>query len=194
MYVLVKDLPARIQRAIASIPYHQKEIDCEVRDSVSLQVSGSQGQRGFAITIDLATGSTERFDGSWGGSNMFSPTNRVDNDDRSRVLGDNVVVLKGSTGNRTYVTLYLGSDKLIPKTEVVQLPVKSRQILYCFRALKSGVYRNEALAKIKATEEEINNLIASKHLKRDGRGTMITMEGKNAIDGVHSMPSEEKSS
>lgn len=190
--VLVKDLPQSLQRALESISYHKKDIDFEVKDQVSLQVVGGAGQRGFAIIVNLATGEREQLNGSWGGSNPFTPTNRIDNDSRTQTLGQNVVVIKGSAGAYIYAHMYIGTANIIPILPTAEeLPLKSRQILYCYRALKSGPYRKDELNRIKATETEIDALVESKYLKKDGRGIQITVEGKNALGDSLSMPREE---
>jgi hypothetical protein len=96
MYVAVKELPNSLIRALASIGYGKKDIDVNIQDTVSLQVSGGDGRRGFALIVNLATGETHMLQGSWGGSNMFNPDNRVDLDQRDHKLGENVAVSLGS--------------------------------------------------------------------------------------------------
>ena len=52
-------------------------------------------------------------------------------------------------------------------------------VLYAYKCLKSGVYRNEAIS---GKEKVVEHLISKKYLKRDGRGVQITIEGKNAYE------------
>jgi hypothetical protein len=187
---LVKDLPDSLIRALESVSYKRKDIHVTVKDTESISVSGGSGYRGFCVIVDLSTGQRETLIGSWGGANMFSPENRVDMDTQSRVLGNNVVVIKGSTGGDrpVYATITIGHKNVVPMLPIVELALKDRQILYCF-SLKAG-YRKQELESIHAEESEIESLITRGYLKKDGRGIIVTIAGKNvnAGKGGYGMP------
>lgn len=193
-YASVKTLPRSIQRALENAGYRRKDIDWEVREKVSLLGAGGAGRQEFAIIINLSTGEYERLNGSWGGANPFNPTNRVDNDDRQHALGENCAVIKGSTGGQhgVFAHLYLSSANVIPQLEAGEkAPLRSRQILYCYKGLKAGPYRQEALSRLSVQESEIADLVSKGYLKKDGRGIQITTEGKNAVgSSLGGMPSE----
>ena len=62
-----------------------------------------------------------------------------------------------------------------------ELPPRDRRILYAFRSLKSGPYRQEALQGLRASSEDFDRLVASGHLSRNRAGAMaITSEGRAA--------------
>ncbi len=190
VHVPLSDLPNSIRRVLASIGYRSRDIDVYVQDHVSLYVSGGAGQRGFATVVNLVTGESQTMQGSWGGANMFSAP-RVDTDDREVALGPNVAVVKGSTGHRTFASVYIGTMNVVKAlAPAPTLPLKARQILYCYKSIKSGQYRTDELRSIRATEAEIAQLIEAGYLKRDGRGTQITTAGKNAIGSPNMMPRE----
>lgn len=191
-YVPVKELPSSIRRALESVGYRRKDISWEVRESISLLGAGGAGRQEFAIILNLTTGEAVRMNGSWGGSNAFSPGNRVDNDDRSHKLGENCAVIKGSTGNGTFAYLYLSSANVIAALEApAEVTLRARQILYCYKSLKSGPYRQDELSRMKASESEIADLVTAGYLKKDGRGIQITTSGKNAVGStLGGMPSE----
>jgi hypothetical protein len=186
IYSLVKDLPKCIQNALNSVKYHLKDIEINVTDTVCLLDGGCEGRKAFAIIINLATEEYHTEYGSWGGSNMFS-NNRVDNDNRNHLLGEGVVVIKGSIGMKTYARIYIGNKNIIPMLPNEQLDLLSRKILYIYRALKSA-FRAEEIRRIGATDNEINKLIESGYLKKDGRGIQITTKGKSEIANVLNMP------
>ncbi len=191
----VKSLPMSLQDALATHGYHRKDITVKVREKESLSQAGSSGSQAITVLVDLSTGETKTLVGSWGGSNMFNPSNRVDMDTESRVLGMNLAVIKLSKGDHpTYGTITIG-----PSNVLAALPAKpslsliQRQVLYCFNSLKSGPYRQQELSRLgSAVMLTITELIALGLLKKDGRGIAITTDGKNAVAGLHSMPREEK--
>ena len=189
-HIQVKELPKSIQSLLHSLEYFRKDIEVKIQDTVSLHCSGSEGRKGFSAVLNLSTGEKEVLWGSWGGANMFVD-NRVDSDTRSIPIGENVAVIKGSQGHHgTWATIYIGKNNVLPcLPSGEQLPLKQRQILYCFNAIKAGTYRKEELARVKATYAEIDALVESGHLKKDGRGIQITTLGKNANEG-HGMPRE----
>ncbi len=56
---------------------------------------------------------------------------------------------------------------------------KFRHILYCYKGLKSGPYRKQALDRCGATAEDLERLMTSGFLLRKGNGIQITVAGKN---------------
>lgn len=66
-----------------------------------------------------------------------------------------------------------------------QLSEQQRHILYCFKGLKSGPYRKQALERCGATAEELERLMTSGMLLRKGNGIQITVAGKNQAKESH---------
>lgn len=190
---LTKDLPKSIIRALESVSYNRKDIHVRIRDEESLGCGGGNGYRAFAIVVNLSDGQYETLWGSWGGANIFNPTNRVDMDAQSRKLGENVAVIKGHIGGDkpTYATVTIGNKNIVPCLPAApELSLRDKQILYCFCYLKSGPYRKSELASIRANEGEIDSLVSRGFLKKDGRGIQSTVSGKNAMVNIFSMPRE----
>lgn len=183
MYVNVKDLPYCLQEALARVGYTKKDVALEGREKVCLLDSGSDGRRAFAVLIDLETGERRTTYGSWGGANMFNPTNVVDLDDRAHTLPVGGAVVLGSEGyGGVMARIFLHPEnltKLLPMK--VDVSDKDRAILEAIGSLKSGPYRREALQRIRATDEDINSLVARGFLNKNKAGAVsITTEGKNA--------------
>ncbi len=183
MYVKVYELPESLINALKIVGYARQDIEIKVSETESLSNQGSDGYRAFAVVVDMSSGQSETLTGSWGGSNMFNPANRIDLDNKDRVLGSNVAVIKGTEGGTSgsvHASITIGPNnvvKALVTTEDVSL--KEKNILYCYGALKPA-YRKEELKRLGAVDSELDSLIERGYLKRDGRGITITTKGKNA--------------
>ena len=186
MHVETKTLPDILQRALASVGYARRDIAVEAREAVSLADGGSAGRRAFALIVDLVAGQIVTLRGSWGGPNMFNPSNTVDTDDKIRALQPGLAVIKGSEGESTYASIYVHPENLrplLPSGPTVD--DRDGRILAAYRGLKSGPYRQEALRALQCTEADITRLCAAGLLKRSSNGaTQITTAGKNACSHV----------
>jgi hypothetical protein len=182
MYVQVAELPESLQGALKSVGYGRKDINIEAREQVYMADGGGEGFRAFVVLVDLATGRAERHDGSWGGANMFNPRNAVDLDDTPRTIIPGMAVVKGHIGGDRPVgaTVYINPEnvaKLLPaKPDVSD---REKQLLGVM-GYKSG-YRKEELARMRATDAEIDALVSRGFLSRNKAGAIsLTTEGKNA--------------
>lgn len=185
MYIRTKELPSGIQNVLeSSVGYHRDDIEVKVTETVSPCDAGMDGMRGFFVMLNIATGKLERLNGSWGGSNMFNPSNRVDLDTNAYPIPDNVIVIKGSTGGRgTFATIYCSPSSVVRDS----LPAPSivseleKRALYCFAALKGGKYRRDELARYSVTESVLTGLEEKGLIKANKAGARrITTEGRNA--------------
>ena len=73
LYVQTRELPPSLQSALQSVGYGRRDIAVYAAETTSVACAGGQGQRGFVLLVNLATGSRESHQGSWGGPNMFNP-------------------------------------------------------------------------------------------------------------------------
>jgi hypothetical protein len=143
------------------------------------------GYRGFAVAINMGTGETRGLYGSWGGGNPFE-RKQVDNDDRAHPIPVNGAAFVGQEGGGRPVSgkLYVRPDQvvaLLPAADPVS--DRERSLLAIFGGIKGG-YRREYLAAAKATEAELDALVARGFLARNKAGaTSITTAGKNARGG-----------
>jgi hypothetical protein len=186
MYVEVKTLAPVIQSALKAVKYGAKDIKVEVADTVSPVVAGGTGQRGFVTIINLATGESKSMRGSWGGANMFNPTNTVDLDTSTYHIPTDGVVIKGVTGYpRTFATLYTTAmGPFLPSGDPEEvLTNEEQQALYCHAAIKGGQYRRDELRYRKVSQVTVDSLVDRGYLKRNKAGSVsITTKGKNARD------------
>ena len=182
MYIPVKDLPPALQSALAAVDYAKKDVEVNAADKVSIQVGGGQGSKGFAIVVNLMTGQHKVMEGSWGGANMFNPRNQVDLDRNEHTIPEGGAVVKGTMGyGGTWAVIYVHPASLAPllPTQKSELTEKQRKILAVFKQLISSA-RKEYLHRLKATQQDIEELIAGGYLKRNAAGSIsITTLGKN---------------
>jgi hypothetical protein len=178
----VKDLPDILQRILKSLKYHKRDIVIRFKDKESVFGAGGDGRREFSVLVNLSTDQYETKYGSWGGANIFNRTNQVDLDQNEYALMPNLCVIKGSEGGYgTMASITFHPDNAIkmlpPKPE---LTGKQQTILYAYDSIKPGQYRKDELARCKATDQDIEEMIKLGLLKKDGRGIQITTMGKNA--------------
>ena len=183
-YAIVRELPEVLQRALSSVGYGRKDVEIRASEKESLFCAGGDGNRGFAILVNLSTGACETHMGSWGGSTPWNPNNAVDLDDREYTLPVGGAVIKGSEGGGrpVYATITLHPDnmaKFLPAGPT--LTDAEKQILWAFKTLKSGPYRQSALAG--SRKEDLDVLVSRGMLKRSSNGaTAITTAGRNALE------------
>jgi len=197
MHISTKDLPTSVRSALNSVGYHRNDIRLEQSEKISACCGGGQdGQRDFVVIVNLSTGEFKTSLGSWGGSNMFNPTNQVDNDTREFDLADGFVVIKGSSGGHgCFATLFAS-----PSTVSPILPAKSfdltpdqKEVLRIYRTIRSGCRDEYLTGRYKGgygsycgdlTDDRVKsalaNLSAMGLVKINKSGACsVTTEGKN---------------
>ena len=186
MHIETRELPFTLRTALERTGYRCRDIKVAAAESAVLNEMGSAGQRAFVCLVNLATGQTKVTRGSWGGPNMFSPRNAVDNDGRTYPIPTNGAVIQGSQGGKVYARIVVHPTafaKLLPDGED-KVSEKDASILNIFTGMKGGPYRREELRRMKATDEEINSLVERGYLKRNKAGAIqATTKGKNAASG-----------
>lgn len=183
-YIRVKDLPETLQSLLKACDYHRSDICVNVKETESLLCPGGSGYKGFTIIVNLSTGESRWLNGSWGGANMFNPTNAVDLDQTMYTLPNDCAIIKGTIGGTTGSTFASitippsNASKYLPESNT--LSDKDKSILGVYRSYKPS-YRKDELYRIGCTQEDLDILISQGYLKRDGRGIQITTKGKNSI-------------
>lgn len=184
MYVSFKELPGCVQKALsAHFGIKGKDISVNSADSWSPRVGGGAGQQGVCCVVNLETGETKAEYGSWGGANMFNPTNLVDLSDQTASTAPNIVVINGHRGYRPWasITVHPSTVPLLLPSPNGEVTDKEKRILTAYRSLKSGPYRKEELQRIGATQADIESLAQRGYLKIARNGaTSVTTKGKNA--------------
>lgn len=114
---------------------------------------------------------------------MFNPQNPIDLDDSEHAMTPGGAVISGTIGQTTYARVILHPQnvaKLLPPawSDVTD---KERKILAAVGGLKSGPYRKEALARLQATDADMDTLVQKGLLSKNKAGAIsITTAGKNA--------------
>lgn len=183
MYIAIKNLPESVRRALNTLGYHRPDIDVSASESVSLNGASGDGHRCFACIMNLATGEYRITHGSWGGPNMFSPTNPVDTDEQQYAIPPDGAIIKGSSGAKTFARIYVRPETLAPMLPAAQsVTAEEVAALYCHKALKGGEGRRAELARYGVSAACLDGLVSRGFLKRNAAGAcQITTEGRNAL-------------
>lgn len=192
-YIAVKELPTTLIGALGSVGYGRSDIEIITQSSVSSDNSAyGDGYRGYVLWVNILTGEQKRFDGSYGGSNMFSQT-VADDSDQEIPLPINAAIIKGQIGGNHPVSaiIFVGPEtlaKLIPEKDG-DLTDRQKTILHCVNTVRGGKYRLDEFRRGRVTPEEITALVEKGYLKQNKAGAIsITTEGKNEVmDMGHSM-------
>jgi hypothetical protein len=177
MFVETKTLPEQIKNVLKQVDFYRELVEVVSSENVSI-IGGCafEGNRSFVAFVDLRDGRSRIFHGSWNGPNPFE--SKIADQPGTISLIENSCIVTGENGGRgSFATVHLHPNniaKFLPQPEDVT--DREKAILACFR-LKSGPYRNNALAGYKS--EEIDALVQRGFLAKDGRGVRITAKGKN---------------
>jgi hypothetical protein len=181
--VRTKELPDTLREALRQIGYSGQDVPVEVTTEVSPYSPAGEGSRGFSAVVELSTGRSKVHHGNWGGGSPATQA-QVDVDDRESPLLPGFAIIKGSTGNRTFATIYLNPEnvaKYLPAP--VSLTDRELGILAQFRALSSAGRKDEwqRFPASKPSDEEIDSLVAKGLLSKNKAGAVsLTTDGKNA--------------
>ncbi len=182
-HIEVKQLPTTVQTALKTAGYNRRDIAVEPSETFQLAPGWADGYRGIAVAINMESGETKSFWGSWGGANPFSQT-QVDSDDRQHAIPVNGVAFVGQEGGGkpTSGRLYVRPDqitKVLPPIDET-ITERDRSILAIFGGIKSG-YRAEYLERASVSKNELEWLVLNGFLKRNKAGSLqITPKGKNS--------------
>jgi hypothetical protein len=187
MHIALSDLPEIVRSTLSSFGYRASDIELRAATSYSPRVSGGKGRRGFVACINVETRKVESREGSYGGSNMFSPQNQVDLDPNIYPIPPNCVVVSGSTGGRTFASA-LAHPAMLPALlpgNDPELTDNDRAFLYILKGFKSSYRKDEAWrAGVQWPDSDRLGTLASKGLiKVNKAGSVrLTTEGKNAAN------------
>lgn len=182
MFVETKSLPEALKSALKKVDYHKPDIDVEVAEEESPLSAGGDGYKGFCIVVNLSSGESVVKWGSWGGANMFNPGNQVDLDQKYYRIPPDGAIIGGCIGGRegTWATITISpanaNPTLLPAP--CEITKKEKAILEVMGYVSS--YRKQELARIEATTEEIESLVARGFIAKKGNGLGLTIKGKNA--------------
>lgn len=171
-----KDMPDSVKKALRQVGYKRSTISVIPATEVSPSYAGGAGRRGFFVAFDLATGNIKVHEvGSWGGSNMFNPTNRVDLDQKMYPIPLNAGVIQGSEGETVFADLYIHPEnlaKLVTAGEKLDLTKEELGILAAAR-LRSMPYKADEIGRVNPKYHEYDS---------KSRGYKLSAEGLKAIE------------
>ncbi len=189
IYIQVKTLPAILQMALENAGYHRTDIGVYVSETAHVSSHSGDGMRAFTTFVNLETGAAEQHNGSWGGSNMFTPHNPVDGDTTPRQLPPDGAVINGHIGGGkpAYASLTVHPSRaarLLP-SPVESLSERDRQILGVYASLNSGGRKDyfERHPAMRPTAHELAALARAGLIKVSKAGAVtITADGRNNAD------------
>lgn len=178
--VAVKELPEALQKALKSVGYGRRDIHVSARTDVDLNPYAGDGQKGFAVVVNLATGVYKASEGSWGGANMFT-SRSIDTVQERYPLPPDGAAIVGTTGyHGTSASIYVHPSALAPLLPG-NADVTEREARILAMMGFTSAYRKELLADNKVTSDEIDALVAKKMLAKNKAGALsLTTAGKNA--------------
>lgn len=188
MHVETSQLPRAIQAALAEVGYGRKDIGVSAAESFTPSVGGGQGYKGFCAIVDLATGERRVSWGSWGGSNMFNPTNIVDLDTEAKPLLPNLAVIKGQIGggHPAYASVTVHPSTLAPllppATDVTAQEKRACAIIAGYKSFARAEYFASAGLGEYGPTNPVIVACAAKGLVKVNKGgaVAITTAGRNA--------------
>ena len=187
-YVALTNLPETIQSALSSVGYRSQDIIVNASETYSPQSASGDGRRGFCVCLDIISGKRESRIGSWGGANMFNPSNQVAGDSNRYPIPTNGAVIKGSTGyGGTFAILTVAPNmlqKFLPITDD-SITDADKAWLYILKTIKSSYRKSEAnRASIPwPATDRLEHLKGKGLIKINKAGSIqLTTDGKNAAD------------
>ncbi len=187
MMTAIKDLPSSLTKALSVFfQMSQGKIRLGAAESFSLQQIANDGCRSVVVLVNLATGETKDFQGTWGSGGYGN--NAVDKDTTRRDLPEGFGVISGHTGATHYAEIALH-----PKNMLSVLPSQADQITsaeaFILKLMSyKASYRREQFAEWDAENEVKADEIVVSLAKRgfiqvSGRGAKRTLAGDNALEG-----------
>lgn len=190
VHVLVKDLPVVLQRALKEVRYAKRDIDVQSAASFAPNEGSSffEGNRGYVVVVDLASGHYKVHLGAWGGPSPFD-RKQVDLDDKEQSIPPNGAVIVGEYGGRgSFAHIKVNPSNLQgilprPAAEIDEMEAKAlAAILGLKSSYRADEFRRKGLGAYSPDNPLIVSLARKKFLKIDSRGSIsVTTEGKNAL-------------
>lgn len=187
IHVETKTLPDSLQRALRAIGYGRADIGVRPTESYTQWAPSGQGQRAFTMAVNLATGDRTVAQGSWGGPNMFNPSNAVDLDSELRPLPPGFAIVQGTQGYKPSATVMIhpsNAAPLLPAT--AELSEREQYLVNVFVGLNSHG-RKEHFARRSGehggppSEVELLALADRGFITRNKAGAVaVTTAGRNA--------------
>lgn len=189
MHIRMTDLPAAIRSALESCGYHRADV--EVSEAATYSPKGTtafEGNRGYCVVVNVATGEQHAEVGAWGGANGFS-AHAVDHDANEYPIPPNCAVVAGENGGRgAFFRVKVAPGMMagiLPPAADDALPESSGLALAVIAGIKGGArgdyFDRLGLGAYGAANPAVAVLVARKLVSVNKAGAIaITTEGRNA--------------
>ena len=189
-YYAVKELPPVLQQALKKVSYGRRDIEVKTNPTYTVSGAGGDGERSFAMAVNLETGQTNIEYGSWGGSNPWALNNQVDRDNTPRPIPINGAVIKGTEGGGpTWAYIILNPANMAALIEAPKESLNQQEKAALTAISYKPGYRADEFSRNRLGPYSLKNplvqaLLAKGLIQATGAGIRITTEGRNALRGV----------
>ena len=187
-YAPLKNLPDWLVKVLhTEARYKKKDIQIVPTSKVDVGIPAFEGNRSFAIAVNLATGRYETARGSYSGMDN-TPV------DRGGVIQvpSNGAIISGEYGGRgAFARIYINPDNvsaLIEEQGSEDLSEEEKYAISYIKTLNSrgrkDAFARRGLGPYGATNPHVQALAQKGLVKISGRAVKITTKGKNVVQGL----------
>ncbi|MFA4971253.1 MAG: hypothetical protein WC683_01485 [bacterium] len=183
VHLPLRDLPASLRAALKRVEYRAADIAVVPQESVVPNPYAGEGQKGFVLVVDLASGRARDLGGGWGGARPDDPQ-EIDFANKPVRIPPGGAIVVGTQGHpRTMATVYVHPDALAPLLPAgAEVTPREQMILRTIRSLISSA-RKEVFDHERVQPAEVDALVRRGLLKRSKSGALsISTAGKNVAE------------
>lgn len=185
VYIPTKDLPPFIKKVLKEHRFQRRDIEVRATDRVdSFGFATFEGNRPFAIAIDLSTGQTKSVIGDYSG---VTPELKG-----TLTLRENMAIVTGEHGGRgSFARLFLHPTNmatLLPSNDTELSENEKYALKYISIYNSSGrkqAFREKGFGTYSAQHPLVKSLAEKGLLKISGRAVRITTDGRNVAQGLN---------
>lgn len=187
MYAKINELPKNLQSVLKSYNYNKRDILLKPANVIHPQYMG-EGRRAVLVFIDMTTGETESYKGSFGGMNAFSTT--IDNIEKDIPVPVNKYVLQGEEGGwGTMMSLIVHPEsmaKVLPDNTKTELSDNEKKALELIKSMNTSgrkdYFRYHNLGDYSTNNQYVKALSEKGLVKLTASGGVsLTLKGKNNL-------------
>lgn len=184
VYVPTKELPTFIKKVLKEHRYRSRDIEVIARDRVeSFGFATFEGNRPYAIAINLGTGQTKSMVGDYSG---VTPELKG-----TLSLKENMAIVTGEYGGRgSFARLYLHPTNmatLLPSNDVEMSEDEKYALKYISIYNSSGrkeAFEQKGFGTYSAQHPLVKSLAEKGYVKIGGRAVRITTNGRNVAESL----------
>ena len=183
-HVSLRDLPPFLVQILArEARYKRQDIEVVPAKSVEIGIPAFEGNRSYAIAVNLGTKQHKSVLGDWSGGAGSSPVDRGG----SFNIPSNAAVISGEYGGRgSFGRIYINPDNvaaLIEQDDGVELSEDEKYAIVFINMFNSrgrkDAFESKGLGEYSSSNPLVRSLVSKGLLKLQGAGVKVTTQGKN---------------